>query len=75
MDSNRWRLIEDLFHSARELPAGERAAFLARSCDGDAGVCDEVASLLREADDAGEFLSASTLSLGISLLAPRREAS
>ena len=69
MNLERWRQIEHIFHSARELPPDDRAAFLSRACAGDAGLRDEISSLLSESDGAGDFLAESALSLGISLIA------
>jgi serine/threonine protein kinase/Tol biopolymer transport system component len=47
----RLRLIESLYHAARERAPGERAAFLTGACGGDDALRDEVTSLLA-ADDA-----------------------
>ena len=44
--SERWERIQQLFHQAFELPAGERQEFLDVKSDGDAGVVSEVLSLL-----------------------------
>ena len=46
MSSDRWRHVEDLFHSVRELPQSERESFLARACAGDTALMREVESLL-----------------------------
>lgn len=46
MTPERWRQVEDLFHSACGLSPGEREAFLARACVGDAALQREVESLL-----------------------------
>src|SRR5712671_4478591 len=35
MNAERWRQIEELYHSAREREPGERSAFLAEACRGD----------------------------------------
>ncbi|MGE5834931.1 MAG: serine/threonine-protein kinase [Acidobacteriota bacterium] len=51
-----WRLINDLFHRALELPADRRAAFLEESCGGDAALRDEVASLLASHERAADFI-------------------
>ncbi len=49
MDSSRWNRIETLFHSALELPIGERADFLRVECAGDDALRRDVERLL-EAD-------------------------
>lgn len=46
MDPERWRQIEDLFHSALECEPGRRAAFLDSACAGDLSLRKEVGSLL-----------------------------
>jgi serine/threonine protein kinase/Tfp pilus assembly protein PilF len=51
----------DLFLKARELPAGERRAFLDRECAGDAELRAEVDGLLDAGDRAGGFLEAPAL--------------
>lgn len=48
---SRHERIGDLFLAAKELPAGERAAFLDRRCGDDPGVRAEVESLLECIDD------------------------
>ena len=68
MNQERWRLIERIFHSAREHGFAERAAFLRRACGEDDDLRDEISSRLRESDDAGDFLAESALPIGVSLL-------
>ena len=51
----------ELFTEAVAQPAGERADFLARTCGPDAGLRDELASLLAAAEQSGDFLSAPAL--------------
>jgi hypothetical protein len=50
MTSERWRRIEELFHTALAQDAAERAPFLAEACAGDAGLRQEVESLLAKPD-------------------------
>ncbi|HUP25104.1 MAG TPA: protein kinase [Thermoanaerobaculia bacterium] len=52
MDPERWRLVDRIFESALALPAEQRAALLARECDGDDELRREVESLL--AHDGGD---------------------
>ena len=42
MNPEEWRKIEDLFHAALEHDVGERIAFLAQACAGDAELQLEV---------------------------------
>ncbi|MEF8794854.1 MAG: protein kinase [Salinivenus sp.] len=51
MTGEQWDRVERLFEEARARPAGERASFLAASCD-DPVVQREVASLLEMTDEA-----------------------
>ena len=46
MDAERWRRIEDLFHSTLECAPAQRASFLDSACASDAGLREEVESLL-----------------------------
>jgi len=45
-----------VFAAARELPAGERAAFLARECGDDPALRARVEALLRADSEAGDFM-------------------
>src|SRR5579863_574954 len=56
MEAERWREIERLYHSARELDAGAGALFLKHECAGDAVLEREVRLLLDHAEDARTFL-------------------
>ena len=56
MLAERWRTIESLYHSACELGAEERRAFLESACGSDEGLRREVESLLANHDLAAEFL-------------------
>ena len=46
MSPDRWRRVEELYHSALERGDSERAGYLAVACDGDEELHREVASLL-----------------------------
>jgi Tol biopolymer transport system component len=56
MTPERDRQISSLFHAARELTAGQRAAFLAEACRGDDDLRREVEGLLVGDAQAGDFL-------------------
>jgi len=75
----RWGRIEEIYHSALELPPGARQAFLDNACNQDPDLRREVESLLARADQAGSFLktdalgvSQSTLSLDARQVGPYR---
>ena len=50
MTPEQFRQIEELFHRAKELPAGELNAFLDRECPDDLQVRGQVEQLLAQAD-------------------------
>ena len=52
MPPERWRQIEELYHSARDRGPAERAAFLADACDDDEELRRKVQSL--RAQDSGD---------------------
>ena len=56
MGPERWRRVEELYHSALRVAADQRAAFLKDACGGDAKLCEEVESLLAYESSAKEFL-------------------
>ena len=49
---SRWDRIQQLFHDCRGLPAEERESFLARECENDDDLEEQVRSLLRSHDSA-----------------------
>jgi Tol biopolymer transport system component/tRNA A-37 threonylcarbamoyl transferase component Bud32 len=49
--------VRDLLDEALEKPASERESFLRSACAGDSALREEVRSLLRSLDEAGEFLT------------------
>jgi serine/threonine-protein kinase len=56
MDTDRWKLVEDLLQSALELPPERREEFLRQTRIGDPSLIDEVRSLLTSHRKAGGFL-------------------
>lgn len=53
MTDERWKRMEDLFHAAAALPAGERESFLAHECSDDESLRRDVASLLEQSSRDG----------------------
>ena len=53
LDAARWQRVRVLFEAALELPSGEREAFLARECEADAALHDEVEALLAAHEASG----------------------
>ena len=57
-DSQRWQQIKQIFDGALELHGAERKAYLARCCEGQTELREEVESLLRSYEVAGSFMEA-----------------
>src|SRR5437879_3940766 len=56
LQPDRWRMIDELFHSAVELPASERGGLLEVACGGDASLRAEIEKLIEGSDRAGNFI-------------------
>src|SRR5262245_15354865 len=56
MTSDRWRRIEEIFHSALMRDPKDRAAYLAQACGSDADILSEVKSLLAQPQSGDHFL-------------------
>ena len=63
MNSNRWRLIDDLCNAALACTESERSAFLVKACSGDDALRREVESLLEHEPHAERFMSAPAVAL------------
>jgi len=50
MRPERWQVIEELYHSASDLPGGQRDSFLREACGEDGDLLREIESLLRHGD-------------------------
>jgi hypothetical protein len=72
MTPERWRKIEQLYHSAREREGNQRAAFLKEACAGDEALRREVESLLAQEKGAEGFLEAPALEAAAKLLVEDR---
>lgn len=55
MDTALWQQIREMFHAVLELPAGQRERYLDEACS-DAAMRQEVESLLKSHQDAGDLL-------------------
>jgi hypothetical protein len=58
VEPERWRKIEQLYHSALEQEASGRAAFIEQACAGDEVLREEVESLLAQSEGTEGFLEA-----------------
>ncbi|MFZ0800700.1 MAG: hypothetical protein WAN70_00915, partial [Terriglobales bacterium] len=61
MESERWQKVERLYHAVLECEENGRAAFLARACEGDEGLRQEVESLVSYGNRSGGFIEGSAL--------------
>jgi serine/threonine protein kinase len=55
-EAERWQRIKQLCHSALEISASDRAAFLDQACDGDESLRREVETLLVHEEEAEHFI-------------------
>jgi serine/threonine protein kinase/WD40 repeat protein len=69
VESERWRRVERLYHSAAKIPANRRSAFLEEHCQGDEALRKEVASLLSYESSAGQFIEAPAFDVAARLMA------
>jgi Tol biopolymer transport system component len=58
MHPDRWKRVKELLDVALRLEGAERAEYLARQCDGDAELLDEVQSLIEAYEEAGDVFDA-----------------
>jgi tetratricopeptide (TPR) repeat protein len=75
MDAERARRLEQLYHSALEHAAAERAAFLESACGADLALRQEVESLLAHDKAAEDFIEAPALEAAARLLAQQQHQS
>ena len=74
MEPERWRQIEDLFHSALDCEPGRRAVFLDSVCAGDSSLRMEIETLLSSYEKAN-FTETPAFADGIKLLEESEERS
>src|SRR5471030_2005721 len=73
MDTDRWKQIDNLFHSALERPPAGRAEFLRQACAGDEALEREVRSLLTSQQQAGSFLESPAMEVAAWALGKQRK--
>jgi len=71
MVTDRWRRIEELYHSALALKEGERLQFLSDACKDDVILRKEVESLLGADGKAAGFIEAPAIQVAAQLLTPQ----
>lgn len=74
MKPERWHRVERLYHSTLGKKAGERAAFLADACAGDAELRREVESLLAYEGAAENFIDSQALEVAVQMMGQGQEA-
>lgn len=72
MNADRWRQIEEIYHSALEQSPQSRAAFLTDACRGDADLLQRVQSLLSADEQASSFLEKPALDMASTLSGVRQ---
>jgi tetratricopeptide (TPR) repeat protein len=71
MDSEHWKQLDNVLHSALARLPEEREAFLRRACAGDEALEREARSLLMLQDEAGSFLENTAVEAAVRALARR----
>src|SRR5215470_10139062 len=56
MNGQRWKQIEDIFHSALTVEPSQRSRFLEDACSGDESLRQELETLLTHEDEVARFL-------------------
>ena len=69
MGPDRWRRIEQLYHSALKIPLEQRRAFLQDECQGDDELQKEVVSLLSYESSAAKFIESPAFDVAARLMA------
>jgi serine/threonine-protein kinase len=69
MDSERWELVQELFHEAAGRPPDERRAFLEQACGADASLLHDVLALLDEDASVDSFLDGDIGEIAVDMLA------
>ena len=64
MKPPNWDRIQEIYHSALEMPRSERSAFLATACDHDPVLMREANALLDADDSSSGFLESPVIKLG-----------
>jgi predicted ATPase/tRNA A-37 threonylcarbamoyl transferase component Bud32 len=57
MSPQRFQRVREIYHAALDHPADARSSFLEQACSGDAGLQQEVKSLLQANAEAGTFMA------------------
>ena len=69
MESERWRRVEQLYHSALKVSADQRATFLKTECQNDDDLRGEVESLLECEKSSADFIESPAFDVAAKLMA------
>jgi predicted ATPase/serine/threonine protein kinase len=69
MNPERYQRVGQLYHAALELPAARRAAFLEGACGADDDLRQQVESLLRADEEAGDFIALPAMDVAARMIA------
>ena len=69
MKSERWKVVEEVYHQAQQRDADARPAFLDEACGGDAELRRQVESLLQADNDGESFLDTPAMNLAAQMVA------
>jgi eukaryotic-like serine/threonine-protein kinase len=72
MEPERWRRVEQLYHSALKITADQRTAFLTDQCKNDEALREEVESLLSYESSAVEFIESPAFDVAARLIAEEK---
>src|SRR5438552_5523005 len=75
MRPERWRAIEELYHSASDLPDGHRNSFLQEACGEDQSLFYEVESLIRHGSTPQSVLDTPAIAIMAKAMAVDEDAS
>jgi eukaryotic-like serine/threonine-protein kinase len=73
MEPERWRRVEELYHSALSLPEERCADFLESSCKQDKGLRSEVESLLAHQEMSEGFIESPAIQIAAQIMALEQE--
>lgn len=68
MPDTHWEKLKDIFYAAVALPSNERVAYVERVCDGDSSLRRRVESLLKSAEETGNFLDLPAVEVAAEIL-------
>src|SRR4051812_3445504 len=69
----RWARVKELFEAAVEIDPSQRAALLAKECDGDSALREEVESLLKSDEQADDFIEQPACAIPLDLFPDNME--